>query len=339
MEGLAGDANKELSAARQRVREAAEEIKQLLLAQQANLRRLMERAAGHAVQEVEAVDQSITSWGLDKGGFHHLPVEKKLALLSVLKDQKKFRDMGKLVGRIRNIAIASRRVKVTASKVELHSVTVGNDISRLLPQELVALRRPALKLDFYRRYTEKVLAQYDLQYPKTKGQGPIVCLVDSSGSMRKPQREEWSKAVALGFSEIAAREKRAFAYALFAGESDELISGEFISGRPTPGQLLALAQGFIGGGTDFEKPLTWGLDKVTESKFGQADIVLVTDGECAVNEEFLARLMKEKAAKGFCIYSILIDGYPQELHRFSDEVWSIHDLLDDNVVKELFEKL
>jgi len=172
-----GGAGQEIAAKMQRVREMTEEIKRLLAAQQSIMRWSMELAAGHAVQEVEAVDEVVTSWGLDKGGFQRLPVDKKLALLAVLKDQKKFKDMGRLVGRMRNIAIASRKLKYQSTKVELHSITTGGDISRLLPQELVSLRKPALKRDFYRRLVEKQLMQYDLQHKEQKGQGPIVCLI------------------------------------------------------------------------------------------------------------------------------------------------------------------
>jgi len=316
-----------------------DEIESALGHNQSRIRRIVDSATGSAVQEVEEVADVVTSWGLDKGGFERLPLENKLAILAVLKEQKKFKDMGKMVGRLRNIAIGSRKVKVDQSKVELHSITSGNDISRLLPQELISLRRPTLKLDFYRRYTEKQLMQYDLRQNEQKGQGPIICLIDTSGSMRKESRESWSKAVALGLAEIAARERRGFAYALFAGPGDELICGDFGQARPSPEQLLTLAQSFIGGGTDFEKPLSYALDKIKESKFSQADVVMITDGECQLGDAFVARLVKEKAAKGFRIYSVLIGGSPHELSRWSDEVWSVHDLLDDTVACELFNKL
>jgi len=143
----------------------------------------------------------------------------------------------------------------------------------------------------------------------------------------------------LGLAEIAAREHRGFAYALFGSARDELICDEFTRGYPSPEQLITLAQSFIGGGTDFEKPLKYAVDKLRESKFNQADIVLITDGECALSEEFGADLIKAKEAEGLRIYSILIGGTPHELNRWSDEVWSVHDLLDDSAVNDLFVKM
>ena len=66
--------------------------------------------------------------------------------------------MTKLVGRMRRLASASRKAKLEY-RVELHSITQGADINHVLPQELLALRRPVLKLDFYRRLMEKQLFQ------------------------------------------------------------------------------------------------------------------------------------------------------------------------------------
>jgi len=50
---------------------------------------------------------------------------------------------------------------------------------------------------------------------------------------------------------------------------------------------------------------------------------MVTDGECAISDEFYARLMAAKEAKAVRILSILLDGTPAELSRWSDRVWAI----------------
>jgi len=44
---------------------------------------------------------------------------------------------------------------------------------------------------------------------------------------------------------------------------------------------------YLSGGTDFEKPLTWALEKIKEPAFKQADVVVVTDGDSAVGDDFL----------------------------------------------------
>ena len=319
-------------------RAAADNVRQLIGSMQSKLRQIAERAAESATGAVEQAESIILSWGFNKGEFARLPYGKKVDLLQVLRSQQKFREMTKLVGRMRNIAIASRKTKWEQQRVELHAITQGDDINHVLPQELLALRRPVLKLHFYRRMMEKQLMQYDLIHKECVGQGPIVALIDTSSSMRG-DREAWSKAVALGLAEIAEKERRAFSYALFASRQDDLLTDDFQTGQRTPDKILRLATEFIGGGTDFEHPLTWAMGKLQESRFTKADIVLITDGECAISNQFLAELLKVKSEKKVRIYSILIGTNPHELSRWSDEVWNINDLLDDSTVKELFNKI
>ncbi|CQR72208.1 hypothetical protein SOV_10490 [Sporomusa ovata DSM 2662] len=314
----------------------SDEVHHRVSSLQSKLRQVVELATDKAVTEVEEVEQVITSWGLNQGEFTRLPYEKKLELLHVLRSQQKFKDMSNLVGRMRKLASVSRKAKLE-HRVELHSITQGTDINHVLPQELLALRKPLLKLDFYRRMMEKQLLQYDLNQKEYVGQGPIIALIDTSSSM-VGNREHWSKAVALGLAEIAEKERRGFSYALFASRA-ALITDDFQIGQRSPDKVIKLASEFIGGGTNFEQPLQWALDKLRESTFSKADIVMITDGECAVSNEFLTELQKVKEQKECRIYSILIGSNPKELSRWSDAVWSITDLLDETTVQELFQKI
>lgn len=315
----------------------SDELHQRVSSLQSKLRQVVELATDKAVAEVEDIEQVITSWGLNQGEFTRLSYEKKLELLHVLRNQQNFKDMTNLVGRMRRLAGASRKAKLE-HRVELHSITQGADINHVLPQELLALRRPVLKLDFYRRLMEKQLFQYDLNQRECVGQGPIIALIDTSSSMLG-NREHWSKAVALGLAEIAEKEQRGFSYALFASIRNNLITDDFQIGQRSPDKLIKIASEFIGGGTNFEQPLQWAIGKLQESTFNKADIVMITDGECAVSDEFLKKLQKAKEQKQCRIYSILIGSNSRELSRWSDAVWSITDLVDETTVQELFQKI
>ena len=329
--------NKINDAIKQQVAMPANEVQHILSGIQSTLRQVVEFATDKAVAEVEEVENIITSWGLNQGEFERLPYDKKLELLQVLRGQQKFRDMTKFVGRMRNLATGSRKSKLE-HRIELHSITQGADLNHVLPQELLALRRPALKLDFYRRMMEKQLLQYDLNHREYMGHGPIIVLIDTSSSMRGG-REVWSKGMALGLAEIAEKERRAFSYALFASSRADLITDDFQIGQRSPEKLINLASAFIGGGTDFEQPLRWAIGKLQDRKFNKADIVMITDGECAFGNEFLKEMQKVQEEKQFRIYSILIGGNQRELKRWSDEVWNLTDLLDETIAKELFQKI
>ena len=70
-------------------------------------------------------------------------------------------------------------------------------------------------------------------------------------------------------------------------------------------------------------------------------MVLITDGECQVGPEWLARFKAEKARLGFSLYSVLIDVGPssvEALRELSDRVTAVSTLTDD-AVRELFLRL
>ena len=96
--------------------------------------------------------------------------------------------------------------------------------------------------------------EYKLNSNNEKCKGPIVCCIDTSGSM-SGNREMWSKAVAIAMLEIAHNQKRDFAGILFSNKvsfnSPIIIPKDNIE----PNKVLELAESFSGGGTDFEEPL------------------------------------------------------------------------------------
>lgn len=329
---------RELQLALNEAQQSGAKAEQIMASAQSQLRKAISTAAEKATDECEETNVILTSWGFNAGEFQRLPFEKKLDILKVLREQQKFKSITKLVGRMRNLAMSTQKAKLDHMRVELHSITIGDDIARALTQELVALRRPVLKLNLYRKIYEKQLLQYELNHKDRAGRGPIICLIDSSGSMRGA-RDEWAKAVAIGLLEIAMKERRAFAYAIFGSTGDPLITNTFLPGDRTPDKILSLVTAFYGGGTNFEKPLSWALHTLKESAFNKADVVMITDGECLIGDTFLKELLKIKKAREFAIYSILIGNSSYELERWSDQVIYVNDLLDNKVAEQLFKSI
>lgn len=98
----------------------SDEFQQMVSGMQSKLRQVVEFATDKAVAEVEEVENIIASWGLNQGEFQRLPYDKKLELLQVLRGQKNFKDMTKLVGRMRSLATGSRKSRLQ-HRIELHS--------------------------------------------------------------------------------------------------------------------------------------------------------------------------------------------------------------------------
>ncbi len=259
------------------------------------------------------------SWGTSSGQAQMLKSQDKFTLARRLTRDCRLQAIAKLAGRVIRIALHKRKTRKRQIPLETTGITLGNDISKVLPSELSLLSHPLLKKDFLRRYAEGKLLQYELKGHENEGKGSIVCCLDSSSSM-SGQPEIWSKAVMLALFQIAAREKRAFACIHF-GWREELRVFEFPDPRKAnPVDVADAAAFFFGGGTDFEMPLKKALEIMQKSAYKKGDIVFITDGECMVSDKFMQEFKKVKAEKEFSVYSVVINADPGGVTPFSDGI-------------------
>jgi uncharacterized protein with von Willebrand factor type A (vWA) domain len=157
-------------------------------------------------------------------------------------------------------------------------------------------------------------------------------------------KELWAKAVALTLLEIARRQRRLFRFICFSSADTPLYTLDLNPREHHAVQVdraLDVAEYFPGGGTDFETPLAAARDCLAAARYRRGDVILITDGECQVSPEWLARFRQDKQRLGFSLFSVLIEvgtssfGTLQEL---SDRVTSVSQLTDD-AVRDLFLRL
>ena len=91
------------------------------------------------------------------------------------------------------------------------------------------------------------------------------------------------------------------------------------------------------GGTDFDEPVTWALDVMTNPRmpFGTADLVLVSDGECTLGDAPRDRLATLRASRGIRAFGCLIGGTPEDLGTWCDTVWAA--AADDDTAATIFQ--
>lgn len=296
------------------------------------------RALREATSDLEGAERFGFSWGCDPGSPRSLESKERFELARRLRSDAKLRQVADLAGRMRNIAAARQRERTKYVPSEVVGVTQGNDLSRVLPSELVRLVVPELRPFFLRDFLEGKLAQYEVKGREREGRGPLVVCVDSSGSMedlRRPYTKEvWAKAVLLALFWIAARQRRAFACVHF-GSRTEIKVFEFPDPRSArPGDVAEMAAFFFGGGTDFEAPLRKAQELLEKSEYRRGDIVFVTDGQAFVSEEFLREFRAAKARKGFAVWTVLVDTFTSAVEQFSDGVEQV-DGLDDRAALDM----
>jgi uncharacterized protein with von Willebrand factor type A (vWA) domain len=241
-------------------------------------------------------------------------------LAARLKGDERLRRIAALAGRFKRIAAAKRRQRVRHGADEVTDVEQGADLGRALPVELAKLTHRLLRLDFLRALLERRSFQYRLEGTATLGKGPLVVLLDKSGSMDGP-RDVWATAVALALLDQAQRERRTFALLGF----DARVKFEAVvkpsEALPEDGLFVSCA-----GGTEIAAAVGRGLEiiRTHPGALRKADLVLVTDG--GSDASAAGALRESAAALGVTILGLGIGVEREWLVPWCDEVHAVTDL-------------
>jgi Mg-chelatase subunit ChlD len=292
--------------------------------------------ASAAVDELRETLEGLADVGLlagtgtAPGGTMNAKSVRELA--ARLRSDSRLKQIALLAGRFKRIAASKRRQKYRHGADEITDVEMGADLGRLLPSELVKLTHPKLRAAFMRDFLEKTAMQYQLVGNDPLGKGPLVVLLDKSGSMDGP-RDTWATALALALLDQAHRERRTFALLCF----DYHVKFEAIvkPGEPLPEKALFTA---CAGGTDISVAMLRGLQIIGthEGALKKADVVLITDG--GSDAATAPTLRAGATALGVTILGLGIGVEREWLVPWCDDIQCITDVsrLDDEAATRLF---
>jgi len=312
-------------------------------ARQSAMERALQEGFDQALNDVKDSEELLEGFGEESGKNQRMAVNQRLMLARKLQTSDKLKRLAKMVGKFKRLALAEQRRRVHQHHEEMYDVTLGNDVSRLIPAELFALRHPVLRKDFMRRFVEGKLLQYNLRGDEERGKGALVVCIDGSYSM-EGEKELWSKAVTLAMLDIATRQKRNFRAIHFGSKKDPLTVMEFPKNEQKDRRIEKiehLAEYFIGGGTDFEKPLQEAIYSLERDDKQRGDIVFITDGDCVVSSRWLAEFKRMKEDLEVTVFSILVDmgiNTPATVKEFSDKVTTVSRLTSEEM-KDIFAAL
>ena len=287
--------------------------------------------------DARTTKQAIIQIGtLDGKKLETVPMGEQFQLAEQMKQYDLLKKIAELTGRFKRIAKKKQKTKHRMT-MERKNVTYGQEIARLLPMELASFVLPNAKLDFLKRYSEQQTLIFDTKGKDRRGRGPIIICMDESSSMTSIKAE--SKAFCLALLMIARKQKRDFAIVPFASEVGEVVI--FAKGRSTAEDIMNFSTHFLGGGTNYEKPLRASLDILTKSEFNKADMLFVTDGSSFLSSRFLDEFNTIKKKRNFECTSIVLTNLIQTVnldivHRFSDKVIEVKDLFDAEEVFSMY---
>lgn len=303
------------------------------------------RAACHGAEgEIEDLQRAVNTFAGGYGGGamqgSPLTAKQKMALAARVGKSKKLKMIAAICGRLTRIALSVQHSKVQHPPDEVTSITVGNNLDRVLGSELALLSDPELEDLFFLKFALESLQEYELIGHERQGQGPIIVSLDNSSSMNDPilgtTKEVWSKGVTLAFLAIARLQKRDLVVIHFSGTEREIKVHRFPKGQGSHGEVIECCEHFFGGGTIFEPWMKEALGFIDESELDKADVICVSDGLTFIDAAMQSEWNRRRRERGMRSYGVLIgteDG-AGVLASVTDAVLTLGDLEDEGQILE-----
>ncbi|WP_166246075.1 hypothetical protein [Paenibacillus turpanensis] len=193
----------------------------------------------------------------------------------------------------------------------------SGDIAHMLPSEATLLADPEFEPLFTMKWLEQKLMTYHTGVrQEDQGGGPVICMLDTSNSMRGGKLR-LAQIFAATLASLCLLQRRDFALVLF-GAKGEVLERQLRHGRPDWPAFYALSQLAFGGGTDFDAPILRGLDILRRSgRMKHADFVMITDGVGRLSEEAKSQLLGEAQAHLLRLHTLVVGDARQHLaHRY-----------------------
>ena len=237
----------------------------------------------------------------DEQVYEYLEVAKRL------QGQEYFKTFIKMVGRLRTLATDKMKNKKVYEGVELHGITLGNNLEKVMPEELANLFHPILRKDFLIRYAEGRLMQFEFATQVDSSDGPIIVLGDESASM-SDRRRAMMYSILAGTISLAKLDQREVVYLSFADIClAPVIFKPSDSEVATALKMAKIMVSFQKKGTCYSNALM-GAHALVNGTYKSSDIIMLSDGQYAHDDKLPTESASKKLAEIKArIFGILIN--------------------------------
>lgn len=265
--------------------------------------------------------------------------ESNTEILERVAKSEKLTYVAKFLGRYKDIYSSRKKSGYMYGRGEKYDITTGNNLSRALTSELSMLSSSKTLPVFVRKYQNKQLKQYRIREPVSKGKGNIIVCLDESSSTYG-DNQAWGMAVAMVLLHICHENKQNFALIHF---SDEIKTDVFkAKDNCISDRMLNASETFLGGSTDFEKPLDKAMELIKSNDFKDADIVFITDGICNISDKCIEYVKEMQKKYKFGIIGILLDegsNMSFSLEKFAKKIYRTSELFKDDIVLDIMKNM
>jgi uncharacterized protein with von Willebrand factor type A (vWA) domain len=291
------------------------------------------KLAQEAKQGAEAIGM-LRSFGLDPAtddGDAGIDEE----LIKMLKENKMLLDVLKECGRIKDAAAATGEAHVTTGRCDVVGVEVGDDVTRLLNEELALLDDEDLGDHTLARLLSSEALCWEMAGAEYREKGDVVLLVDRSGSMHGAPMV-YARALAAASMIQAVKQGRRVVLCMFSGGAPTIATVSRNGGMKKAIKALGLE---ASGGTDVEQAFA-GVHNHGFSELRDPDVLLVTDGYFD-GESSLLKKQLDRFPKGTRFNGLYINTSAQR-YSWMTNMWEANGNLQasgDTTALEIFKTI
>ncbi len=297
---------------------------------ESSIRHALRGAIEDAGQDIAQAESALSLLGYGIGNTPGQPnsasnPELALELARKVKSSSQLSKIIELAGRLIGVARAKKASRSEYARSEVVGVEQTNDMPHLLGSELALLNDPDLSDDLLIRLIEKRALGYKMAGKEKLSKGPIILMLDQSGSMSDHSKDTWAKAIALAIYDAARADNRAFGVVSYDGG----VRQARMIASPTD-MLDAISERADGYATDYTKAMYKCLEMCTAVK---ADVVHLTDGSAPTHDA--AAALERADALGAHVYGIGIGIVGPALKAWSHTSTQITDVSKDSAAMDL----
>lgn len=299
-----------------------------------------------AVDEFDDAVKALSSGGIGGSGpdASEIDAKKAVAMFNRVREDKLLSAIMASAGRFRRVAASLQRRKVKHGVDDMVGLTRGDDVGKLSQGDLAALCIEELEiLELYRLATNTASIR-EYRGIEPQGKGPIVIVVDESGSMNG-DRIITAKGLALALGWVARQQNRWCAFVAFAGGSE----GNCLAmppGKWDEEQVIDWLAHFYGGGTNLDVPIRE-LPQVYWKDFlkqgmprGKTDVIMITDAVVRCSESDAMQFNAWKAAEQVTTFGLVLNSQAGEFESICNYCNTVATLsVDSEPVTEMLSKV
>lgn len=293
-----------------------------------------EYVAEHAVSD----DEFEQCWALMGGIWNVLEFERIRVIVALQKQYPEVLEVAKVLGRIADdegnerVPLGGGSTMKIAHSVpsDIEGVTVGNDLTSMLPSEMVQMVDDDLNGLFVYKYATRNLQNFryksavmhpshKLQLHRARQKGPMVVCLDTSGSM-SGQPERISHALIVKLLQLALRQDRDFLLIAFS------YMAKAFEVRQNRARLLDFFRKPAKGDTDVTDMLMKCIDTLmSKPEYMSADVCLVSDYKMPVANDALMKQVADLRERGTRFYGLQIGETEfKDWPKYFDRIWHLN---------------